>query len=218
MIKIHDFEKNYMEKSWREESHKVYKTDKVDESVKLFNSFLKSKGVEGSLLDVGCGNGKNALFFQSNGFNSLGIDFSESAINICDNSVKKIVNKPKFRVVDVLKFKSKTKFDVVIDCGCLHHIRRSLWFEYKKMILNHLKIGGYYYLHGVSNCVQNKCLPKHPNKRNWIVNKKGHYTTFLSEEDISKLLGSGFKIVKSFDFKSVNSLLMIKTFFIQRLK
>ncbi|MFW6008197.1 MAG: class I SAM-dependent methyltransferase [archaeon] len=212
------FEKKYMEHSWSKEAHQAYKTDEVDDSVKHFLNFLISKNLKGSLLDIGCGNGKNTIFFQNNGFNSTGIDFSKSAINICKTVSLEEKSKAKFLVASILNFELDKQFEVLLDCGCLHHIRRSYWNNYKKNILKLLKIGGYFYIHGISDCEENKMLPKHPNKRNWIINKKGHYTTFFSYDDIVKLLGDKFKIEKHYQFKSKKSPLMVRVFYIKRLK
>jgi len=216
--KINNFEQKYMEKSWSKETHQPYKTSDIDDSLKDFSQFLKSKKVSGSLLDVGCGNGKNTIYFQKNNFDSIGIDFSNSAIKICKQTAEELNVNPIFKTGSALDFNSKNQFDIIIDCGCLHHIRRQFWSKYKKTILKNLKIGGYYYLHGISNSDENKKLPKHPNKRNWIINRKGHYTTFFSKEDISKFLGNKFKVIKTYDFKSKNSPLVVKTFYLQRLK
>jgi cyclopropane fatty-acyl-phospholipid synthase-like methyltransferase len=211
-------EKLYMEKSWKKEAHQSYKSQQIDDSIKNFVHFLKSKKITGTLLDLGCGNGKNSFYFQNNSFNSTGIDFTKSAINICKQNSQNLDEKlkPTFLVRDVLDLKFSTKFDIIIDCGCLHHIRRSYWNKYKTTIFNNLKDGGYYYVHGISNSEENKRFPKHPKKRNWIINKKGHYTTFFSESDIPNLLGKNFNCLKTYDFKSFKSPLMVKVFYFQK--
>jgi len=212
------FEKNYMEKSWSKEKHQSYKTVEIDKSIKDFYKFLKSKKISGSLLDLGCGNGKNTLFFQKKGLHSFGIDFAKSAIAICKKNAKVEKVNPQFEVASVLNFRSREKFDVVIDCGCLHHIRRIYWNQYKKTLLDNLKVEGYFYIHGISDGEANKKLSKHPNKRNWIINTRGHYTTFFSYNDIKKLLGSKFRIEKQYEFKSQNSPLTLRAFYAKRLK
>jgi len=77
---------------------------------------------------------------------------------------------------------------------------------------------GYYYLHSICECKENKKLPKHPKNRNWIINKKGHYTHFISAKEIEKTFGKDFKILKQYKFKSQNSSLTIIAFYMQRRK
>jgi len=215
-IKMRDLkllEKDYMDKSWKEESHQIYKSENIDKSVKAFYDFLKNNKIKGSLLDIGCGNGKNTVFFSKKGFNSLGIDFSKEAIKIC----KQKDSDANFKVADILDFKPEEKFDIVIDCGCLHHIRRSFWNEYRKTILNSLKIGGFYYIHGIADSKGNKKLPKHPDKRNWIINNEGHYTTFINKKDINNLLGKNFEIIEENNYMQ-KSKFEIVSFIVQRKK
>lgn len=199
-----------MENSWKKEKHQAYKTEEIDSSIKEFYGFLEEKEITGSVLDLGCGNGKNTIFFQKNGFEATGIDFAKAAITICKDRAKKEGVKARFQVASVLSYQPKHKFDIVIDCGCLHHIRRSLWKAYRKTLLQSLKVGGYYYLHGISDCKQNKNLRRHPQKRNWMINKHGHYTTFLSFQDCKRLLGSSFRILRHYERKSEHSPLIIR--------
>ncbi|MGV8171607.1 MAG: class I SAM-dependent methyltransferase [Candidatus Woesearchaeota archaeon] len=212
------FEKDYMEKSWEEEKHQAYKKENIDESIVRFNSFLKSKKINGKLLDVGCGNGKNTIFFEQKGFDAIGIDFAKSAISICKENAKRNRVSSEFLVADILEFKSEEDFDIIIDCGCLHHIRKQYWSKYHKMLLKNLGLNGYYYLHGICDCEENKRLPKHPKNRKWIVNKNGHYTRFISENEIEKEFGKNFNILRLYKSKSQNSPLTIIAFYMQRKK
>jgi len=216
MIK-EQIEKKYMDESWKKEINQPYNTEVIDDSVLQFKAFLNQKQISGTLLDVGCGNGKNALYFQKAGFDTTAIDFSIEAINICKQKMENSGIYLNFQVNSILDFKTKSPFDVIIDCGCLHHIRRSDWSKYKNVINQSLKVGGYFYLHGISGGDANKKLSKHPKNRNWIINKKGHYTTFLTDKDVYRLLGKKYEIVKSYEFKSQKSPLTVVAFYIKRI-
>jgi len=69
------------------------------------------------VLDLGCGNGKNAKWLVERGFEVYGVDFSESAIKFARRNVKGA----KFLVACArdLPFKNNF-FDVVIDAGTIH--------------------------------------------------------------------------------------------------
>jgi len=213
-----NFERKYMERIWIERKNKAYDISDIDKSIKDFYDFLNSKNVNGNLLDLGCGNGRNSIYFSKNGFESFGIDFALSAVKVCKESAKKENSNAKFVSGDVLKYPfEKNYFDVVVDAGCLHHIRKKHWKKYKNNLLNTIKEGGYFYLHGISDCAENKELPNHPNKRKWTINKKKHYAGFFSEEDIQKKFGKNFEIIETYQFKSARSPLTVRAFYMQKL-
>jgi SAM-dependent methyltransferase len=45
-----------------------------------FSDFLKGKGFEGKLVDVGCGSGRDVDYFRLRGFNVFGIDYDEKEV------------------------------------------------------------------------------------------------------------------------------------------
>ena len=131
-----NFEKKYMEKSWKMSKSKAYRTFDIDKSVMDFTNFLKIKKVKGTLLDLGCGNGRNSVFFEKKGFNVLGIDFAQSAVKVCKKFAESKNSNANFVSGDILKYPfKKNYFDVVIDAGCLHHIRKQYWQKYKNNLL-----------------------------------------------------------------------------------
>jgi cyclopropane fatty-acyl-phospholipid synthase-like methyltransferase len=166
------FEQKYMEKSWKIKKN-PYQKYIIEESVKKWAQFLKEKKIKGKLLDVGCGNGKNSVYFAQKGFKVLGVD-----------------------------------------CGCLHHLRKKYWNQYKKNILRLIKEKGYFYLHGFS--VNSKKIDNVSKKRNWVV-RKGHYTHFFSIKEVQDLFGKDFKIIETYEFKNLNNKFIVRTFYMQRI-
>ena len=73
-------------------------------------TYRKIKKFRGKILDIGCGNGRDAYFFNKKGFNVLGVDISQKAIQI--NSKDKIKNLI-FKKFDVGKDKLKSKFEII---------------------------------------------------------------------------------------------------------
>src|SRR4051812_30188409 len=77
--------------------------------------------ITGSILDVGCGTGENALFFASRGHKVTGIDFLEEPILRAKRKAAERALSVTFLVKDALSLKDWTeRFDSVIDCGLFH--------------------------------------------------------------------------------------------------
>jgi SAM-dependent methyltransferase len=77
---------------------------------------------KGSVLDVGCGTGENALYFAQNGFSVTGIDLSSRAIAAAKTKAAERKLKVDFRVGNALSldFKDCKAFDNIVDSGLFH--------------------------------------------------------------------------------------------------
>ena len=78
---------------------------------------------KGKILEIGCGNGRDSLFFARHGFDATGIDLSAEAIKLArENSKKvKISGKILFKVADAEKLPFPARaFDGVYSIGVLH--------------------------------------------------------------------------------------------------
>ncbi len=72
------------------------------------------KLVKGRVLDVGCGAGRHALYLQEKGFETVGIDNSSGAIEVCQlRGLKRAIIRP---INDVDKFKPAS-FDTILMMG-----------------------------------------------------------------------------------------------------
>ena len=77
--------------------------------------------VTGSVLDVGCGTGENALFFAERGQQVAGIDFLKGPIAEASRKARERGVPATFRVMDALDVNTISEdFDSVIDCGLFH--------------------------------------------------------------------------------------------------
>ena len=83
---------------------------------------LKEAGaIEGSVLDVGCGTGENALFLASRGHEVWGLDFVPVAIEQAQAKARERGLGVHFRVGDARKLDQLGRtFDTVLDCGLFH--------------------------------------------------------------------------------------------------
>lgn len=96
------------------------------------------------ILEVGCGEGQNAIFLMENGFNVLASDVSEEAINWCKSAAaSKNINENNFFVLDILENNHKEKYDCIYSISTVHMLvldeDRNKFF---KFIYNHLNDGG----------------------------------------------------------------------------
>lgn len=84
--------------------------------LKKFSSLIKKNG---KILDLGCGSGRAVKFFFKEGFDVVGIDFSEEMLNLA----KKNIPKGKFLLMDMrdLNF-LKESFDAVWSHFSILHI------------------------------------------------------------------------------------------------
>ena len=89
--------------------------------------------IVGSVLDVGCGTGDNALYLAEQGHDVWGIDFAPAAIQKAQESAAQRHLPVTFRVLNVLELRTLgRKFDTVIDSGLFHWLNieeRSLFID-----------------------------------------------------------------------------------------
>ena len=79
-----------------------------------------------TILDVGCGNGDNAIYLASCGFNVTAVDVSNKAITMAKEKANKAGLNVTFVTLDALKIGTlNKKFDTIIDSGLFHNISRS---------------------------------------------------------------------------------------------
>jgi tellurite methyltransferase len=94
----------------------------------------------GEVLDVGVGEGKNALFLSKKGFKVTGIDISDVAVKKFKKFAKKQKLVIKGIVEDIIDFKFSKNYEVIICTAVLHLINRPLMVINK--IKKHTKKGG----------------------------------------------------------------------------
>jgi len=93
-----------------------------------FVQFLQEHKVE-KILEIGCGNGRDSIFFANSGFNVVAIDVAPSAIELAEGNIKKAHVFVDTRVGNAndLSFPSND-FDAVFSLSVLHssNLQKSL--------------------------------------------------------------------------------------------
>jgi 2-polyprenyl-3-methyl-5-hydroxy-6-metoxy-1,4-benzoquinol methylase len=87
--------------------------------------------VNGRVLDIGCGLGEIAAHFAEHGHQAMGIDLAETAVAEARSRHSGYDNL-EFKAADITDIDSlgDSRFDILIDRGCLHTIPESLIPDY----------------------------------------------------------------------------------------
>jgi 2-polyprenyl-3-methyl-5-hydroxy-6-metoxy-1,4-benzoquinol methylase len=88
---------------------------------KVFVELVQRREITGSILDIGCGTGENALFFAGEGYDVWGVDSAPLAIQKAQEKALMRGLDVHFLVGNVLDFSMiGRKFDTVTDSGLFH--------------------------------------------------------------------------------------------------
>ena len=112
----------------------------------LLDKFIKFYKYQNyKILDFGCGEGANVMFFNKKyGFIPYGVDISSASINVCKKKTKKF--KKNFKIIDPKPSEKlnlfNEKFDLVIAIQSLYYMSDKDLQICLKCLYNHLKPGG----------------------------------------------------------------------------
>lgn len=111
------------------------------------------------ILDMGCGEGKDAVFLAKNGYDVTAFDISEKGISkakILADIHNVNVN---FFVADIKEFRLETEFDIIFSSGVFHYIPQNKRQSLIDNLKLNTKIGG---LNIVNVFVDKPFIPKAP--------------------------------------------------------
>jgi len=154
----------------------------------------------GRLLDIGCGEGRHAITASRLDFKVTAVDYEPLAIMRARRFAKeKGVKDIAFRTANILHLPApETRFDVVLDYGCLHHQRKADWPAYKASVLRVLSADGFLVLSVFS--------PKFPlfrgRHRNWHI-AQGAYRRCFTRRDVLGLFGREFEALEMIEENGV---------------
>jgi SAM-dependent methyltransferase len=136
------------------EKKKKFLVWEIDRPQSAFVSLAENGGIRGTVLDVGCGTGDNALFFAERGHAAWGVDISPRAIATAQAKARaRGLEEATFRCADAFDLAALGRsFDTVVDSGLFHlfadPVRRAL---YAKSLSSVVRPGGTLFVLGFSD-------------------------------------------------------------------
>ena len=96
-----------------------------------------------TVLDLGCGEGRNALFLAERRFEATAVDVSEHGIKKLRSLASQRGLGVRAEVADMRSYELRHEFDLIISHGCLHLIERAAWRQVLHRMKAHTAVGGY---------------------------------------------------------------------------
>ena len=157
-----------------------------------FLRHVRKQAPGGTLLDLGCGEGRHAFAAVRLGFDVTGVDYEARALERArEIGAKSGAPAVEFRRADALRLPfPRAVFDVVLDYGCLHHQLKSDWPRYKSGLLRVLKPGGFYILSVFSPRFRMFRGAKRP----WHI-AQGAYRRCFTRQDLAELFSDAFEFI-----------------------
>ncbi|MCH5192376.1 MAG: methyltransferase domain-containing protein [Oscillospiraceae bacterium] len=134
------------------------------------------------VLDIGCGEGKDAVFFAKNGYRVSAFDIAQKGIDKAKKLAEKNRVDVNFFKADILDFRLENEFDVLFCSGALHFVPDDVRGEIFENYREHTSSGG---IHAMNVFVKKPFIPDAPdkdlnrslNKCRWVSGELfGYYT------------------------------------------
>lgn len=123
----------------------------------LFQKFPPQK--DQTLLDIGCGEGRDSIFFAHNGYHVTGLDSSTEGVKKSIALAEELRLSVNFFQADINEYRLQDYFDVVYASGALHYIPQALRGEILSNYKQFTTSGG---IHAFTVPINKPFLPKDP--------------------------------------------------------
>ena len=128
---------------WENAYSQLNAADTFGEPAKELAQFLNLLPLGGSALDLGCGEGRNALYLAEHGFKVTAVDISVAGIKKLNYLAHQSGLSITAEVQDMKNYTFHRSYDLIIAHGSLHLIEREHWAPLIHRIKAHTIVGGY---------------------------------------------------------------------------
>lgn len=144
----------------------------------IYSHFTKYLKKNYSILDAGCGSGRDSLYFKNSGYDVTAFDLSEEMVK----STKKVAKIDVYKL-GFLDIKWKDNFNAIWACASLLHVKRDDMSIAFKNLYNSLKDDGIMYC---SFKLRNKDYSK--DGRSFTCYNKESFSSFINNLELFKIL------------------------------
>ena len=175
-----------------------YKKDNVPAFPSPFAEYVANKLInQQTILEVGCGNGRDAIFLASQGHLVTGLDRSGEAIELCNKLYSQEPIKFVFGTITNLAKTSNKKFDLIYSRFVIHTMPLNEEIEMLKISYKLLKNNGRFFIECRSI---NDPLSQKGEKLSQTERIDGHYRRFIILEEFKqRLVHIGFKVIETIE-------------------
>lgn len=181
--------------------NEYYKTHRVNKDSSTFAKYIINKLLPNKrLIDLGCGNARDSIYFAQHNIEVLGIDYADDEIKHLNENFSK--DNLKFIVQDMGAMGDLGKFDYIYSRFSLHAISKMAEESLLNWISNSLLIGGLFFLEVRS---QKDAMFKQGKKISDTENITDHYRRYSDFEEIKeKIINIGLEILEDVESNNLS--------------
>ena len=182
------FDKEYWEKYYAQQNAELKPS--------LFARYIRDEVIKEhkSIIDLGCGNGRDSIYFANENFDVIAVDQVSNAIKFLKNRYIQLKNIA-FECADFTNLDNARKFDIVYSRFTIHSITEQQESRVVAWAFQNLNLNGKFCIEvrGQKNEIFEKGIPVENQPNAFIYDE--HYRRFLNFENfVEKLKSIGFTI------------------------
>lgn len=131
------------DKPFWEKAYQNLDTDTFGKPSKEINDLATLLPTGAKILDLGCGEGRNALFLAEQGYDVTAVDISPSGIEKLQQIAQRRGLVIQSQIQDMRRYQWNVEYDLIVSHGCLHFIKRFDWQKMLNKFKTYTRHGGY---------------------------------------------------------------------------